>query len=134
MKSIYIILISFIPVLSFSQESSDTTFTSEQIYRIGEYIDSLETEMNVLNKKLELTEKLVEQYKLSNDELSSVIMYNERYQAVREAQYSLLEKNLQSYQSYIKSTKRAFWDKPLVWFIVGAGTIYFSSTIVANIK
>ncbi len=134
MKSIYIILISFIPVFLFSQENSDTTFTSEQIYRIGEYIDSLETEMSVLNKKLELTEKLVEQYKLSNDELSSVIMYNERYQAVREAQYSLLEKNLQSYQSYIKSNKRAFWDKPLVWFIVGAGTIYFSSTIVANIK
>jgi predicted RNase H-like nuclease (RuvC/YqgF family) len=134
MKSIYIILISFIPVFLFSQENSDTTFTSEQIYRIGEYIDSLETEMSVLSKKLELTEKLVEQYKLSNDELSSVIMYNERYQAVREAQYSLLEKNLQSYQSYIKSNKRAFWDKPLVWFIVGAGTIYFSSTIVANIK
>lgn len=134
MKSIYIILLSFIPILLFSQENSDTTFTSEQIYRIGEYIDSLETEMNVLNKKLELTEKLVEQYKLSNEELSSVIMYNERYQAVREAQYSLLEKNLQSYQSYIKSTKRAFWDKPLVWFIVGAGTIYFSSTIVANIR
>lgn len=133
-KFIYILIITFIPILSFTQQSSDTVFTSEQVYRIGEYIDSLEMEMSIINKKLELTEKLVEQYKLSNEELSSVIMYNERYQAVREAQYSLLEKNLQSYQSYIKSNKRAFWDKPLVWFIVGAGTIYFSSTIVANIR
>ena len=130
-KLLYIILFIFSYNVSFSQ---DTVFTSEQVFRIYEYIDSVETELNVLNKKLQLTERLVEQYKLSNEELSGVIMYNERYQAVREAQYSLMEKNLKSYQDYIKSNKRAFWDKPLVWFIVGAGTIYFSSTIVANIR
>lgn len=130
-KLLYIILFMFSYNISFSQ---DTVFTSEQVFRIYEYIDSVETELNVLNKKLQLTERLVEQYKLSNEELSGVIMYNERYQAVREAQYSLMEKNLKSYQDYIKSNKRAFWDKPLVWFIVGAGTIYFSSTIVANIR
>lgn len=130
-KLLYIILFIFSYNVSFSQ---DTVFTSEQVFRIYEYIDSVETELNVLNKKLELTEKLVEQYKLSNEELSGVIMYNERYQAVRDAQYDLMEKNLKSYQDYIKSNKRAFWDKPLVWFIVGAGTIYFSSTIVANIR
>lgn len=130
-KLLYIIPFIFSYIFSFSQ---DTVFTSEQVFRIYEYIDSLETESQILIKKLELTERLVEQYKLSNDELSGVIMYNERYQAVREAQYSLMESNLKSYQDYIKSNKRAFWDKPLVWFIVGAGTIYFSSTIVANIK
>lgn len=130
-KLLYIIPFIFSYIFSFSQ---DTVFTSEQVFRIYEYIDSVETELNVLNKKLQLTERLVEQYKLSNEELSGVIMYNERYQAVREAQYSLMESNLKSYQNYIKSNKRAFWDKPLVWFIVGAGTIYFSSTIVANIR
>jgi predicted ribosome quality control (RQC) complex YloA/Tae2 family protein len=130
-KLLYIIPFIFSYIFSFSQ---DTVFTSEQVFRIYEYIDSLETESQILIKKLQLTERLVEQYKLSNDELSGVIMYNERYQAVREAQYSLMESNLKSYQDYIKSNKRAFWDKPLVWFIVGAGTIYFSSTIVANIR
>lgn len=130
-KLLYIIPFIFSYIFSFSQ---DTVFTSEQVFRIYEYIDSLETESQILIKKLQLTERLVEQYKLSNDELSDVIMYNERYQAVREAQYSLMESNLKSYQDYIKSNKRAFWDKPLVWFIVGAGTIYFSSTIVANIR
>ena len=130
-KLLYIIPFIFSYIFSFSQ---DTVFTSEQVFRIYEYIDSLEIESQILIKKLELTERLVEQYKLSHEELSGVIMYNERYQAVREAQYSLMESNLKSYQNYIKSNKRAFWDKPLVWFIVGAGTIYFSSTIVANIR
>jgi signal recognition particle GTPase len=128
-----------IPILLFSKlyaqdAAIDTVFTSEQIIKIGEYIDSLESELTYLNKKLELTEKLVEQFKLNNDELSTLITYNEKYQTVREAQYQLLESNLDSYRKYIKDNKRPFWDKPLVWFIVGAGTIYFSSTIVANIK
>lgn len=128
-----------LPLLLFSKlyaqdTTVDTVFTSEQVIKIGEYVDSLESEILYLNKKLELTEKLVEQFKLNNEELSTLVTYNEKYQTVREAQYQLLESNLESYRKYIKDNKRPFWDKPLVWFIVGAGTIYFSSTIVANIR
>jgi signal recognition particle GTPase len=131
---IYIILIS-IPIINVhSQEVSDTVFTSEQVLKIGNYIDSLENELLYINKKLELTEKLAEQYKISNLEMSELLSYNEKHQSVRDAQYNLLESSVQSYQKYIKENKRPFWDKPLVWFLVGAGTIYFSSTIVANIK
>jgi signal recognition particle GTPase len=131
---IYIILIS-IPIINvYSQEVSDTVFTSEQVLKIGNYIDSLENELLYINKKLELTEKLAEQYKISNLEMSELLSYNEKHQSVRDAQYNLLESSVQSYQKYIKENKRPFWDKPLVWFLVGAGTIYFSSTIVANIK
>lgn len=128
-----------LPLLLFSKlyaqdTTADTVFTSEQVIKIGEYVDSLESEILYLNKKLELTEKLVEQFKLNNEELSTLVTYNEKYQTVREAQYQLLESNLESYRKYIKDNKRPFWDKPLIWFIVGAGTIYFSSTIVANIR
>lgn len=131
---IYIILLS-IPIVNLhSQEVSDTVFTSEELLKIGDYIDSLENELLYINKKLELTEKLAEQYKISNSEMSDLLVYNEKHQSVRDAQYKLLESSLESYQKYIKENRRPFWDKPLVWFLVGAGTIYFSSTIVANIK
>jgi hypothetical protein len=113
---------------------SDTVFTTDEILRINNYIDSLQTEVDVLNRKQELNQMLIEEYKKGNEELSDLLNYKERYIKVREAQYSLMEESLDSYREYIKANKRPFWDKPIVWFIVGAGTIYFSSTIVANIK
>lgn len=135
MKNIVYIILLSIPIVNLhSQEVSDTVFTSEEVLKIGDYIDSLENELLYINKKLELTEKLAEQYKISNSEMSDLLVYNEKHQSVRDAQYKLLESSLESYQKYIKENRRPFWDKPLVWFLVGAGTIYFSSTIVANIK
>jgi chromosome segregation ATPase len=122
----------FLGNISYSQ--SDTVFTSDELIRINSYIDSLQTEVDVLNRKQELNQMLIEEYKKGNEELSDLLTYKERYIKVRESQYSLMEQSLDSYKEYIKANRRAFWDKPIVWFIVGAGTIYFSSTIVANVK
>lgn len=125
-----VILLLGIPLYS----QSDTVFTTDEVLRINNYIDSLQTEVDVLNRKQELNQMLIEEYKKGNEELSDLLNYKERYIKVREAQYSLMEESLDSYKEYIKANKRPFWDKPIVWFIVGAGTIYFSSTIVANVK
>lgn len=122
----------FLGSIVYSQ--SDTVFTTDELLRINNYIDSLQTEVDLLNRKQELNQMLIEEYKKGNEELSDLLNYKERYIKVREAQYSLMEESLDSYREYIKANKRPFWDKPLVWFIVGAGTIYFSSTIVANVK
>jgi antitoxin component YwqK of YwqJK toxin-antitoxin module len=127
-------LVTMLFLFNISYSQSDTVFTSEQILRINNYIDSLHTELVVLERQQELNSMLIEEYKKGNDELSDLLNYKERYIKVREAQYSLMEESLDSYREYIKANKRPFWDKPIVWFIVGAGTIYFSSTIVANIK
>lgn len=127
-------LVTMLFLFNISYSQSDTVFTSEQILRINNYIDSLHTELVVLERQQELNSMLIEEYKKGNDELSDLLNYKERYIKVREAQYSLMEESLDSYREYIKANKRPFWDKPIVWFIVGAGTIYFSSTIVANVK
>jgi hypothetical protein len=134
MKKLYILITFLLTVFVSYGQQADTVFTSDQLVRIYEYIDSLETEIEILSRKNELNLRLAEQYKYNNSQLNDLVDYNERYIAVRNAQYALLEKNIESYQEYIKTTKRPFWDKPIVWFIVGAGTIYFSSTIVANVK
>jgi hypothetical protein len=134
MKKLYILITFLLTVFVSYGQQADTVFTSDQLVRIYEYIDSLETEVEILSRKNELNLRLAEQYKYNNSQLNDLVDYNERYIAVRNAQYSLLEKNIESYQEYIKTTKRPFWDKPIVWFVVGAGTIYFSSTIVANVK
>ena len=134
MKKLYILITFLFTVFISYGQQADTVFTSDQLVRIYEYIDSLETEVEILSRKNELNLRLAEQYKYNNSQLNDLVDYNERYIAVRNAQYALLEKNIESYQEYIKTTKRPFWDKPIVWFIVGAGTIYFSSTIVANVK
>lgn len=126
------IVILLLGISLYSQ--SDTVFTTDEVLRINNYIDSLQTEVDVLNRKQELNQMLIEEYKKGNEELSDLLNYKERYIKVREAQYSLMEESLDSYKEYIKANKRPFWDKPIVWFIVGAGTIYFSSTIVANVK
>lgn len=130
-------LLIFIVTLLFGSilySQSDTVFTTDELLRINNYIDSLQTEVDVLNRKQDLNQMLIEEYKKGNEELSDLLNYKERYIKVREAQYSLMEESLDSYKEYIKANKRPFWDKPIVWFIVGAGTIYFSSTIVANVK
>ena len=134
MKKLYITFLLFFIAFICSAQQADTVFTEKQIIRVYEYIDSLETEIKILQRKNELNENLAERYKYSNAQLNDLVNYKERYIAVTNAQYDLLEKNIESYQEYIKTTKKPFWDKPLVWFIVGAGTIYFSSTIVANVK
>lgn len=124
----------FYSYLGHSQVEVDTVFTSDELIRINYYIDSLHNEIDIIKRKNELNIRLIEEYKKGNEELSELVNYNERYIKVREAQYSLMEESLDSYKEYIKANKRPFWDKPVVWFIVGAGTIYFSSTIVANVK
>lgn len=117
-----------------SAQNEDTVFTSQQVLRIYEVIDSLENENKFLKKQYELSNKLLEQYEISNKELEDLLNYNERYIAIRNAELATVEQSVTSLQNYIKATKRPFWDKPLVWVLVGASTIYASSLIVANIR
>lgn len=120
--------------ITISAQTEDTVFTSQQVLRIYEVIDSLENENKFLKKQYELSNKLLEQYEISNRELEDLLNYNERYIAIRNAELATVEQSVTSLQNYIKATKRPFWDKPLVWVLVGASTIYASSLIVANIR
>jgi hypothetical protein len=120
--------------ITVNAQTEDTVFTSQQVLRIYEVMDSLENENKFLKKQYELSNKLLEQYEISNRELEDLLNYNERYIAIRNAELATVEQSVTSLQNYIKATKRPFWDKPLVWVLVGASTIYASSLIVANIR
>jgi hypothetical protein len=77
---------------------------------------------------------LIEQYQTSNKELEDLLSYNDRLVAIRNAELETMEQSIVNLQQYIQATKRPFWDKPLVWVLVGASTIYASSLIVSNIR
>ena len=95
MKKLYILITFLFTVFISYGQQADTVFTSDQLVRIYEYIDSLETEIEILSRKNELNLRLAEQYKYNNSQLNDLVDYNERYIAVRNAQYALLEKNIE---------------------------------------
>jgi hypothetical protein len=45
-----------------------------------------------------------------------------------------MEQNVKVYQEYFNNIKKPFFEKPIVWFFLGVGTIYTSSKIISNIK
>lgn len=114
--------------------AEDTVFTQQQVLRIYEVVDSLEYENEFLKRQSDLNFRLVKQYEISNKELEDLLSYNERYIAIRNAELETMEQSIVNLQKYIEATKRPFWDKPLVWVLVGASTIYASSLIVSNIR
>lgn len=134
MKNLLTILFLLLFNFTYSQVESDTIFTEKQVIRIYTYIDSLEKELNVLHKKYELSNLLIDQYKNSNKELNDLVLINERYIKIRDDQFKIMEQNVKVYQEYFKNTKKPFFEKPVVWFFLGVGTIYTSSKIISNIK
>jgi hypothetical protein len=134
MKNLLTILFLLLFNFTYAQVESDTIFTEKQVIRIYTYIDSLEKELNVLHKKYELSNLLIDQYKNSNKELNDLVLINERYIKIRDDQFKIMEQNVKVYQEYFKNTKKPFFEKPVVWFFLGVGTIYTSSKIISNIK
>lgn len=115
-------------------KGQDTVFTQQEVLRIYEVVDSLEYENEFLKRQSDLNFRLIKQYEISNKELEDLLSYNERYIAIRNAELETMEQSIVNLQKYIEATKRPFWDKPLVWVLVGASTIYASSLIVSNIR
>ena len=133
-RTVFLILgcLLYLPLLR--GQVADTVFTQEQVLRIYQVIDSLEYETEFLHKQNQLNSRLIEQYQTSNKELEDLLSYNDRLVAIRNAELETMEQSIVNLQQYIQATKRPFWDKPLVWVLVGASTIYASSLIVSNIR
>jgi hypothetical protein len=134
MKNSLTILFLFLINFLNAQVESDTVFTEKQVIRIYTYIDSLEKELNVLHKKYELSNLLIEQYKNNSKELNDLVLFNDRYLKIRDDQFKIMEQNVKVYQEYFNNIKKPFFEKPIVWFFLGVGTIYTSSKIISNIK
>jgi hypothetical protein len=134
MKNSLTILFLFLINFLNAQVESDTVFTENQVIRIYTYIDSLEKELNVLHKKYELSNLLIEQYKNNSKELNDLVLFNDRYLKIRDDQFKIMEQNVKVYQEYFNNIKKPFFEKPIVWFFLGVGTIYTSSKIISNIK
>jgi hypothetical protein len=134
MKNSLTILFLFLINFLSAQVESDTVFTEKQVIRIYTYIDSLEKELNVLHKKYELSNLLIEQYKNNSKELNDLVLFNDRYLKIRDDQFKIMEQNVKVYQEYFNNIKKPFFEKPIVWFFLGVGTIYTSSKIISNIK
>lgn len=126
---VFIVFTSFIYC-----KGQDTVFTQQEVLRIYEVVDSLESENDFLKRQSDLNFRLIKQYEISNKELEDLLSYNERYIAIRNAELETMEQSIVNLQKYIQATKRPFWDKPLIWVLVGASTIYASSLIVSNIR
>lgn len=136
MKYLIVIVIALVSISSAKaqEELPDTVFTTDQVVRITEVIDSLENRVNYLESLTTINENLVGQYKKNNEELQSLISSYEKYSYIQEAQIQLFDLNMKRYQEYIKAEKKPFYDRPVVWLVIGAGTMYLASEIVSNVK
>ena len=134
MKNTLIILFLLVNTALISQVDVDTVFTQEQVIRIYNYIDSLETTNVKLNKNLELSNLLIEQYKNENAEYEQLSYLDEKLIKLKDDRIQNMQKSIQAYKDYIKADKKNFIEKPVVWFFIGVISAYTSYRIVANIK
>jgi len=118
-----------------AQSQPDTVFTSQQVLRINYVIDSLQYEVLNLQRKDKASSLLIQQYENSNKELKDLLQDYRNYQQVNNQQVTVLQQSLDRYNELLaQKYKKSFWDKPITYFIAGAGLIYLSSKIVANVK
>jgi|LakMenEpi03Aug12_release.lakeMendotaPanAssembly.Ray.scaffolds.fasta_scaffold10788_3 hypothetical protein len=134
MKNTLTILFLLVNTALISQVYVDTVFTQKQVIRIYNYIDSLETTNVKLNKNLELSNLLIEQYKNENAEYEQLSYLDEKLIKLKDDRIQNMQKSIQAYKDYIKADKKNFIEKPVVWFFIGVISAYTSYRIVANIK
>jgi hypothetical protein len=134
MKNTLTILFLLVNTALISQVYVDTVFTQKQVIRIYNYIDSLETTNTKLNKNLELSNLLIEQYKNENAEYEQLSYLDEKLIKLKDDRIQNMQKSIQAYKDYIKADKKNFIEKPVVWFFIGVISAYTSYRIVANIK
>jgi hypothetical protein len=134
MKNTLTILFLLVNTALISQVDVDTVFTQKQVIRIYNYIDSLETTNVKLNKNLELSNLLIEQYKNENAEYEQLSYLDEKLIKLKDDRIQNMQKSIQAYKDYIKADKKNFIEKPVVWFFIGVISAYTSYRIVANIK
>lgn len=134
MKNTLTILFLLVNTALISQVDVDTVFTQNQVIRIYNYIDSLETTNTKLNKNLELSNLLIEQYKNENAEYEQLSYLDEKLIKLKDDRIQNMQKSIQAYKDYIKADKKNFIEKPVVWFFIGVVSAYTSYRIVANIK
>jgi hypothetical protein len=134
MKNTLTILFLLVNTALISQVDVDTVFTQNQVIRIYNYIDSLETTNVKLNKNLELSNLLIEQYKNENAEYEQLSYLDEKLIKLKDDRIQNMQKSIQAYKDYIKADKKNFIEKPVVWFFIGVISAYTSYRIVANIK
>jgi hypothetical protein len=134
MKNTLTILFLLVNTALISQVDVDTVFTQKQVIRIYNYIDSLEITNTKLNKNLELSNLLIEQYKNENAEYEYLSHLDDKLIKLKDDRIQNMQKSIQAYKDYIKTDKKNFIEKPVVWFFIGVISAYTSYRIVANIK
>jgi hypothetical protein len=134
MKNTLTILFLLVNTALISQVDVDTVFTQNQVIRIYNYIDSLETTNTKLNKNLQLNNILVQQYKDESFNYQELLSINDKLIKLKDDRLDNMQKNIQAYEDYIKADKKNFIEKPVVWFFIGVISAYTSYRIVANIK
>jgi hypothetical protein len=134
MKNTLTILFLLVNTALISQVDVDTVFTQNQVIRIYNYIDSLETTNTKLNKNLQLNNILVQQYKDESFNYQELLSINDKLIKLKDDRLDNMQKSIQAYENYIKADKKNFIEKPVVWFFIGVISAYTSYRIVANIK
>lgn len=134
MKNSLTIIFLLVNTVLISQTDVDTVFTQNQVIRIYNYIDSIETTNTRLTKNLELNNLLIQQYKNENAEYEQLSYLDEKLIKLKDERILNMQKNIQVYKDYIKSNKKSFIEKPIVWFCIGVVSAYTSYRIVVNIK
>jgi hypothetical protein len=134
MKNTLTILFLLVNTALISQVDVDTVFTQNQVIRIYNYIDSIETTNTKLNKNLQLNNILVQQYKDESFNYQELLSINDKLIKLKDDRLDNMQKSIQAYENYIKADKKNFIEKPVVWFFIGVISAYTSYRIVANIK
>lgn len=127
--------LSVLAVIVSAQTLPDTVFTSQQVVRIAETLDSLEKQ-NAYYKDLDkVNNQIIESLKTTNSSLNSVVQQYERTLSLQKVQIELLERNLKIYENTLTAgIKKSFWKSPPLWYAAGILTLYISSRVVANVK
>ena len=121
MKKLCLLLVLICIELVVSAQPDSTTFSNEQVLRVS-------NEIKTLAAKDSLNTLLITELKYQTTELKNYIKRDSLlldFIALREKQVNL-------YLDLYKQTKPKWYDKKIVWFSLGMGSVIASSWVVAN--
>ncbi len=123
-KLIFLVTLCLFNINIIAQDT--TCFTKDEVLTIFNNIQELEQTDSLKTLLIQEQKVQISNYVFLSKQDSTLLAY-------KNEEILLLKDRINSYKEYVDVVKPKWWERKMVWFILGMGTVIGSSYVVSNV-